>query len=149
MINILNRLTDNRVIEIADKQEPDDKYLVCFYVLEDGTIPAKEFLSGLISNKAEKRIAAKLMYYLVQRIKKGQYPKSPEHYYYFNEHGFFELKAYQGRLFCFFDGKLCITVYGWRKKSQKTPQRVIDKVNDYKEEYYRRKKNLAKRKGKK
>jgi hypothetical protein len=139
---MLDKLVDSNIIEIADKPEYNDKYIICFYILKNGSMPAKEFLEGLTSNKAEKRIAAKLKYYFCEYIKKGLVPKRPEHYNYFNKEGFFELKAYQGRLFCFNDGELCVAVYGYHKKVQNTPRRVIDRVKSYKVEYYKRKKLL-------
>jgi hypothetical protein len=140
---MLDKLVDSNIIEIADKPECNDKYIICFYILTNISVPAKEFLESLTSNKAEKQIAAKLKYYFREYIKKGLVPKRPEHYYFFKEHGFFELKAYQGRLFCFYDGKLCVAVYGYHKKGQKTPIRVIGKVQSYKDEYYKRKRRLV------
>ncbi|HIJ71487.1 MAG TPA: hypothetical protein HPP87_09010 [Planctomycetes bacterium] len=143
MSNILDKLVDSNIIEIADKPESKDKYIICFYILTDGSVPAKDFLESLTSNKAEKQIAAKLKYYFCEYLKKGLVPKRPEHYSYFRKEGFFELKAYQGRLFCFNDGELCVAVCGYIKKGQKTPKFVIDRVKRYKSEYYKRKKLLG------
>ena len=142
MSNMLDKLVDSSIIEVADKPEYNDKYIICFYILTNGSVPAKEFLESLTSNKAEKQIAAKLKYYFRKYIKKGLLLKRPEHYYFFKEHGLFELKAYQGRLFCFNDGELCVAVYGYHKKGQKTPKRVINRVLSYKKDYYKRKRKL-------
>ena len=139
MANMLDKLVDSNILELADKQEHNDKFAICFYVLADGSVAAKEFLESLTSNEREKQSAAKLMYYLKEYIKKGNVPKRPEHYNYFKGYGFFELKAYQGRLFCFCDGDLCVAVCGHIKKEQKTPQRVIERVKKYMGEYYTRK----------
>jgi len=139
---MLDKLVDSNIIEIADRTEYNDKYIICFYILSNGSVPAKEFLEGLTSNKAEKQIAAKLKYYFKEYIKKGRTLRNPQHYNYFDKEGFFELKAYQGRLFCFNDGELCVAVYGYRKKGQRTQSRVINRVKKYKAEYYRRKKLL-------
>jgi len=140
---MLHSLVDNNIVELAAPQEANDKRVICFYVRENGTVPAREFISNLKSNREEKQIAAKLMYYLKQYLKKGLVPKSPEHYVYYNEHDFFELKAYQGRLFCFYDDDLCIALRGYLKKSRKAPGREIAKVKDYIGEYRRRKETLA------
>ena len=44
------------------------------------------------------------------------------------------------RVFCFFDnGKLVILLNGFQKKTQKTPDREIDKALKLKKEYYERK----------
>ena len=41
------------------------------------------------------------------------------------------------RIFCFFDeGKLIVLMNGFQKKTQKTPQREIDKAIKIREEYY-------------
>jgi len=139
---MLDKLVDSNIIEIADKPEYNDKYIICFYILTNCSVPAKEFLESLTSNKAEKRIAAKLKYYFCEYIKKSLVPKRPEHYDFFKKHGFFELKAYQRRLFCFSDSDLCVAVYGHHKKGQRTPRRIIDRVKKYKAEYYKRKRLL-------
>lgn len=55
--------------------------------------------------------------------------------------GLFEVRVQFGsdifRIFCFFDkGKLIILLNGFQKKTQKTPQREIERALRLREEYY-------------
>jgi len=59
--------------------------------------------------------------------------------------GLYELRVISDsdifRIFCFFDeGKLIVLINGFQKKSQKTPQREIEKALKIREEYYAEKK---------
>ena len=59
--------------------------------------------------------------------------------------GLFEVRVQLGsnifRIFCFFDGnKFVILLTGFQKKTQKTPQKEIDKAVRLMEEYYEEKK---------
>jgi phage-related protein len=54
--------------------------------------------------------------------------------------GLYEIRVQSGnnifRIFCFFDkGKLVVLANGFQKKTQKTPQKEIDKALKIKEEY--------------
>ena len=62
-----------------------------------------------------------------------------------NTDGLYEIRVQQGRdifrIFCFFDqGQLVILMNGFQKKTQKTPQKEIDKALKIKEEYEKSKK---------
>ena len=61
-----------------------------------------------------------------------------------NTDGLFEIRVQSGndifRIFCFFDdGKLVVLANGFQKKTQKTPQKEIDKAIKIKLEYEREK----------
>lgn len=57
-----------------------------------------------------------------------------------NTDGLYEIRVQMGsdifRIFCFFDeGKLVVLANGFQKKTQKTPQKEIDKALKIKAEY--------------
>ncbi len=63
--------------------------------------------------------------------------------------GLFEVRVQLGnnifRIFCFFDGnKFVILLTGFQKKTQKTPQKEIDRAVRLMEEYYKEKAKEAK-----
>jgi len=71
-----------------------------------------------------------------------QLEKVPETYlkHIENTEGLYEIRVKQGsdifRIFCFFDkGKLIILANGFQKKTQKTPNKEIDKALKIKQEY--------------
>jgi len=76
-----------------------------------------------------------------------EFQKVPETYlkHIENTGGLFEIRVQQGsdifRIFCFFDhGQLVVLANGFKKKSQKTPKKEIDKAIKIKEEYENEKK---------
>lgn len=71
----------------------------------------------------------------------------PETYlkYLENTDALYEIRIQSGsdifRIFCFFDqGQLIVLANGFQKKTQKTPQREIDKALKIKEDYFNEKK---------
>lgn len=59
--------------------------------------------------------------------------------------GLFEIRVQSGsdifRIFCFFDSNNLVVIgHGFQKKSQKTPQREIERAEKIKREYYEEKK---------
>ena len=70
-------------------------------------------------------------------------PRVPETYlkHIENTEGLFEIRVQQGsdiyRIFCFFDkGQLVVLANGFQKKTQKTPQKEINKAIKLMAEYY-------------
>lgn len=69
-------------------------------------------------------------------------PRIPETYikHIENTDGLYEIRLHQGsdifRIFCFFDqGQLVVLANGFQKKTQKTPQKEIEKPLKIKREY--------------
>jgi phage-related protein len=74
-------------------------------------------------------------------------PRIPETYikHIENTDGLYEIRLQQGsdifRIFCFFDqGQLVVLANGFQKKTQKTPQKEIEKALKIKQEYESEKK---------
>ena len=156
MIKELNTLLDNQVVKIGVPVESGDSRYICFYVQKDGSCPTEEFLEGLLERKnleeleqsnesktASEQIVAKLLDYLNRWIRKGNIPKVPGNYRSLTSH-LSEVKAYQGRLLLFYDGKICVVTHGYFKKTQKTPKREIKKAQAIFDNYQERKRKLLK-----
>jgi hypothetical protein len=157
MVKELNNLLDNYVLEVAIPIEAGDAKYICFYKEENGNCPAKEFLNELLERKTledlygsddkktpTEQIVAKLLDYLRRWISKGKLPKRPEHYRSITDTPLFELKAYQGRLLLFYDGKICIIAHGFYKQSNKTPKSDKQAALRILKNYQKRKKELLK-----
>jgi len=61
-----------------------------------------------------------------------------------NTDGLYEIRVQSGsnifRIFCFFDeGKLIVTINGFQKKTQKTPNNEVEKAQKIKSDYYENK----------
>ena len=86
----------------------------------------KKVLYGLLLLKTQDRLPAKYVKFLKE--------------------GLYELRIeWQGNIyrifFCYDEGHIVILFNGFQKKTQKTPDREIDKALKLKKEYYERKKN--------
>lgn len=110
---------------------------VSFYTKDDGTKPAKEFISEL-----EVKMKAKV-YRLIDMLEtNGQKLREP-----YSKHlddGIFELRAKVGSditrvLFFFIVGKRAILTHGFIKKTDKTPPSEIALAKKYRNDYLTRK----------
>jgi hypothetical protein len=144
MVNFLNILVDNRVLEIAERREPQDACIICFYLDESRSCPAKQYFDTLLSNEKDKRIISKFRKYLKDWIKTGQKLKCPEHFRRIPP--LCELKAYRGRLLIFFDEQICVVANGFDKPNKKEQDSEIKRGKKIYQEYMRRKESLLGRK---
>ena len=110
---------------------------VVFYQKTNGTEPMKQHLDGL-----PLKLRAKVLRNLQILQEKGNELRAPETK--FIGEGLFELRTvFSGdieRAFFFFvDGKKIIVTNGFVKKTQKTPQKEIERAKEYMQDYCRRK----------
>ena len=111
---------------------------VIFYQTASGQCPAREFLDSLSSRDAQK-VAWVLS--LLEEL--DLLPAS----YFKKLHGseeIWECRIQLGsaayRIFCFFAGRsVVVLTHGMRKKVQKTPRREIERAEEYRRDYLRRK----------
>lgn len=111
---------------------------VIFYQTASGQCPAREFLDSLPSRDAQK-----VVWVLSLLEELDQLPAS----YFKKLHGseeIWECRIQLGsaayRLFCFFAGRSVVMLtHGMRKKVQKTPRREIERAEEYRRDYLRRK----------
>ena len=111
---------------------------VIFYQSASGQCPAREFLDSLPSRDAQK-VAWVLS--LLEEL--DLLPAS----YFKKLHGseeIWECRIQLGsaayRIFCFFAGRSVVMLtHGMRKKAQKTPRREIERAEEYRRDYLRRK----------
>ena len=112
---------------------------VIFYKTIDGKCPVQEFLDSLSA-----KIAQKVLWTLRLLEDLGIVPSI-----YFKKftgaEEIWECRIKYGsniyRIFCFFDSHAVVVLtHGLVKKSQKTPQREIDKAESYRKDYLRRRK---------
>ena len=110
-----------------------ENFDVQYYDLPDGTMPAREFLSGL-----DKKMRAKLFRAITLLQADGNELREPD-----SKHlseGIFELRAKVGPdisrvLYFFVVGRRVILTHGFIKKTNKTPPAEIDRANKYRAEY--------------
>ena len=111
----------------------EKKFTVEFYEKNSGEKPCIEFLNTL-----EVKLRAKVFRDLALLEEKGTELRLP-----YSEHideGIFELRTKQGTniirsLYFFFVGNKIIVTNGFRKKTQKTPSRVIALAKEYRKDY--------------
>lgn len=112
-------------------------YDVEYYELPDGSYPAEEFILS-----QDKKMQAKIFMALEFLEERGPALREP-----FSKplgDGIFEIRAKQGSdisrvLYFFVIGRKVILTNGFVKKTQKTPQREIDRAKRYREDYMHRK----------
>ena len=111
-------------------------FIVRFYDLPDGTLPAYEFLETL-----DKKMRAKMARAIRLLAANGTDLREP--YSKALADGLFELRARVGTdnsrvLYFFFSGRKIILTNGFIKKTNKTPAREIRKARKYRAEYLSR-----------
>jgi len=114
--------------------------VVKFYTAENGKKPVKIFIDGL-SGKVAQKIAWVLS--LVEDMEKipATYFKKLK-----DSDDIWECRIKLGsniyRIFCFFDGNTKVVLtHGLIKKTQKTPKQEIVKAENYKKDYFMKKKH--------
>lgn len=111
-------------------------YQIEFYDLENGRTPVQEFLETL-----NPKMKAKVLRTIDLLEQNGPALRKP--YSAPLGDGIFELRTKQGSditrvLYFFFIGKKAVLTNGMVKKTQKTPQPVIDLAKKYRADYERR-----------
>lgn len=114
------------------------KRTIEFFRTENGKIPTEELLDTL-SDKVVQKIIAVIELLETERIVPAKFFKKLIDTEVWECRIRWESNIY--RLFCFFDrdNKVVIT-HGFTKKTQKTPQREIDRAMRYRKEYFTRSK---------
>lgn len=121
-------------------------YTIQWCTAADGHQYAREFMIELLQgNTSYKKLAAKLLYVLVEASKQGPRLRAP-----LSKplgQGLHELRAKQGsniaRLIFFFDkGKLLLVTNGFIKDTQKTPLKELERALKIKQFYLRSKENV-------
>ena len=110
-----------------------ERFQVVFFEKADGTQPAKEFILSV-----DKKMQAKVLRTIELLLDYGPLPREP-----FSkslDDGLFELRAQQGNditrvLYFFRQGSKVILTNGFIKKTQKTPDSVLELAKKYREEY--------------
>ena len=106
---------------------------VIFYEMEDGTVPARDFIFSLDD---------KLVLYVIDNLEaRGSQLRMP-----YSEEltdGIFELRAISGNniarvLYFFIVGNTAVLTNGFVKKTQKTPPNQIQLAKKYRTDYQRR-----------
>ena len=112
------------------------KFIVEFYMKEDGKIPVEKFIIS-----QNRKMKARILRFLEILQEKGNQLREP--YSKHIEDGIFELRIKSGtdiiRLLYFFyyEGKIIVT-NGFVKKSQKTPKKEIETAKRCREDYMAR-----------
>ena len=114
-------------------------YDIIFYDKPDGTEPVKEFLLSL-----DKKMRAKLLMEITLLADNG--PQLREPYSKHLDDGIFELRAKTGTdisrvLYFFLIGRRIILTNGFIKKTQRTPEREIERAKRYRSEFLTREEN--------
>ena len=96
----------------------------------------QEFMSSLSDNERKKIMRALLLFETEEKM--------PHHYIKYIRDGLYEFRVTYGnnefRLFFIFDGEQIVVLFNcFRKKSQKTPKKEINKALKLKGEYYEQK----------
>lgn len=141
----LQDITQNSVDEVLDNLSCGP-YTIQWCTAADGHQYAREFMTELLQgNTSYKKLAAKLLYVLVEASKQGPRLRAP-----LSKplgQGLYELRAKQGsntvRLIFFFDkGKLLLLTSGFIKDTQKTPLKELERALKIKQFYLRSKENI-------
>ena len=116
------------------------EYEIEFYIKQDGTEPAKDFILGL-----DTKMRAKTLRTVALLREEG--PSLREPYSKLLEGGIFEIRTKFGSditrvLYFFVVGKKVILTNGFVKKTQKTPDNVIALAKKYRADYKLRKELL-------
>ena len=118
-----------------------NEFEIIFYEREDGTIPVQEFLDSL-----DVKMRAKMVRTIMMLEANGYELREPYSKSLSSEKGIMELRAKVGSdisrvLYFFIIGKKAVLTNGFVKKTQKTPQSEIEKAQNYRADYLRRKGN--------
>ena len=116
------------------------EYEIEFYIKQDGTEPAKDFILGL-----DTKMRAKTLRTVALLREEG--PSLREPYSKLLEDGIFEIRTKFGSditrvLYFFVVGKKVILTNGFVKKTQKTPASEIMLARQYRTDYLTRRENL-------
>ena len=114
------------------------KRSIKFYRTETGKCPVEEFLENLPGKVAQKVTWTLELIKSVDMIPRNYFKKLV------NSKDIWECRVNYGsniyRLFCFWDDdSLIILTHGLIKKTQKTPSAEIERAEQYKTDYFRRK----------
>lgn len=112
---------------------------VIFYKTVDGKCPVQEFLDALSAKVAQKVLWTLSLLEDLEIVPSIYFKKLT------GTEEIWECRIQYGsniyRIFCFFDRhSVVVLTHGLVKKSQKTPQREIDKAESYRKDYLRRRK---------
>ena len=110
---------------------------VIFYKTVDGKCPVQEFLDSLPGKSAQK------IAWVLTLIEDLDNVPSPYFKKLVNTEEIWECRIQLGsnayRMFCFFDGySVVVLTHGFIKKTQKTPQREIERAEAYRRDYLQR-----------
>ena len=111
---------------------------VVFYKTASGECPAREFLDSLPGKAAQKVVWVLILLEELDVLPANYFKKL---------HGsdeIWECRVQFGsaayRIFCFFAGRsVVVLTHGMTKKVQKTPRREIERAEDFRKDYLRRK----------
>jgi phage-related protein len=110
---------------------------VIFYRTADGKCPVKEFLDSLPGKVAQK------ITWVLNLVEDLDVVPSTYFKKLVSTEGIWECRIQLGsdayRIFCFFDGhSVVVLTHGLIKKTQKTPQREIERAETYRRDYLQR-----------
>jgi phage-related protein len=112
---------------------------VQFFQTSDGRCPVRDFIDSLISKAAQKVVWTLSLLEELETLPAVYFKKLV------NTDDIWEVRVSLGsdtyRIFCFFAGNsIVVLTHGLAKKTQKTPQREIERAEVYKREYLARRK---------
>lgn len=118
-----------------------EEFEIILYEKEDGTIPVQEFLDSL-----DVKMRAKMVRTILMLEANGYELREPYSKSLSSEKGIMELRAKVGSdisrvLYFFIIGRKAVLTNGFIKKTQKTPKSEIEKAQNYRADYLRRKGN--------
>jgi len=110
---------------------------VIFYRTTDGGCPVQKFFDSLSSKTAQK------VAWVLSLVEDFDVVPSTYFKKLVSTEGIWECRIQLGsnayRIFCFFDGNsVVVLTHGLIKKTQKTPQREIERAETYRKDYLRR-----------
>lgn len=113
---------------------------VRFYETDEGRCPVREFIDRLPGKAAQKVVWTLTLLEELEILPAVYFKKMV------NTDDIWEVRVSYGsdayRIFCFFAGNaIVVLTHGLIKKTQKTPQREIERAELYKKEYLGRRKN--------
>jgi phage-related protein len=112
---------------------------VIFYKTDDGKCPVQEFLDSLSAKVAQKVLWTLSLLEDLEIVPSTYFKKL------IGAENIWECRVQYGsniyRIFCFFDShSVVVLTHGLVKKSQKTPQREIERAESYREDFLGRRK---------